>query len=96
MTLMALHGALSPQITHSKRQENPIASLFPTLRTATPKEGDDPAIKLARVAVKLTHLDAEVCDRLRPEYAEDPGAFRNSGGHKWYASGEGRLTGIWE
>lgn len=51
MTLMALHGALSPQITHSKRQENPIASLFPALRTATPKEGDGPANKLARVGV---------------------------------------------
>ncbi|RMF38246.1 MAG: peroxidase [Alphaproteobacteria bacterium] len=44
---------------------------LPTLKTATPQEGYDLAVKLARVAVKLTQPDAEVRDKLRPEYAED-------------------------
>jgi len=30
---------------------------------------------MARVAVKLTQPDAEVRDRLRPDYAEDAGAL---------------------
>ncbi|RMH45697.1 MAG: peroxidase [Alphaproteobacteria bacterium] len=44
---------------------------LPTLKTSTPQEGYDLAVKLARVAVKLTQPDAAVRDRLRPEYAED-------------------------
>ena len=48
---------------------------LPTLKTATPEEGFDLAIKLARVAVKATQPDAAVRDRLRPEYAEDAGAL---------------------
>ena len=51
-----------------------MTSWLPTLKTATPEEGYDLAIKLSRVAVKLTQPDAEVRDRLRPEYAEDPDA----------------------
>ncbi|WP_320178636.1 hexameric tyrosine-coordinated heme protein [Roseovarius pacificus] len=52
-----------------------MTSWLPTLKTATPEEGYDLAIKLSRVAVKLTQPDAEVRDRLRPEYAEDPDAL---------------------
>lgn len=48
---------------------------LPTLRTATPEEGYELAVKLARVAVKLTQPDADVRDRLRPEYAEDSDAL---------------------
>ena len=48
---------------------------LPTLKTATPEEGFDLAVKLARVAVKATQPDAAVRDRLRPEYAEDAGAL---------------------
>lgn len=48
---------------------------LPTLKTATPQEGYDLAVKMARVAVKLTQPDAEVRDRLRPDYAEDAGAL---------------------
>ncbi len=48
---------------------------LPTLKTATPEEGFDLAIKLARVAVKATQPDAAVRDRLRPEYAEDAEAL---------------------
>ncbi|HMQ93704.1 MAG TPA: hexameric tyrosine-coordinated heme protein [Amaricoccus sp.] len=44
---------------------------LPTLKTATPQEGYDLAVKLARVAVKLTQPDAGVRDRLRPFYAEN-------------------------
>ena len=46
-----------------------------TLKTATPQEGYDLAVKLARVAVKLTQPDATVRDRLRPDYAEDADAL---------------------
>ena len=48
---------------------------LPTLKTATPEEGFDLAVKLARVAVTATQPDAAVRDRLRPEYAEDAGAL---------------------
>ena len=48
---------------------------LPTLKTATPEEGFDLAVKLARVAVKATQPVAAVRDRLRPEYAEDAGAL---------------------
>ncbi|MFX0543271.1 hexameric tyrosine-coordinated heme protein [Roseovarius sp. S4756] len=44
---------------------------LPTLKTATPEEGYELAVKMARVAVKMTQPDAEIRDRLRPEYAED-------------------------
>ncbi|WP_193175293.1 hexameric tyrosine-coordinated heme protein [Oricola nitratireducens] len=44
---------------------------LPTLITTTPAEGYDLAVKLARVAIKMTQPDAEVRDRLRPVYAED-------------------------
>ncbi|TNF17292.1 MAG: peroxidase [Rhodobacteraceae bacterium] len=52
-----------------------MSTWLPTLKTATPEEGYDLAVKLARVAVKLTQPDAEVRDRLRPVYAEDSDAL---------------------
>ena len=42
-----------------------------SLRTATPAEGYDLAVKLARLSIKLTQPDAAVRDKLRPDYAED-------------------------
>lgn len=48
---------------------------LPTLITQTPAEGYDLAVKLSRVAIKLTQPDAAVRDRLRPDYAEDPDAL---------------------
>ncbi|QYX56118.1 hexameric tyrosine-coordinated heme protein [Roseovarius sp. SCSIO 43702] len=48
-----------------------MTSWLPTLITATPEEGYDLAVKLARIAVKKTQPDADIRDRLRPEYAED-------------------------
>ncbi len=52
-----------------------MATWLPTLKTATPEEGYDLAVKLSRVAVKLTQPDADIRDRLRPEYAEDADAL---------------------
>ena len=40
-----------------------------TLRTATPEDGFDLAIKLARMAVKKTQPDDAARARLRPDYA---------------------------
>lgn len=48
---------------------------LPTLKTATPEEGYELAIKLARVAIKATQPDADVRERLRPKYAEDANAL---------------------
>lgn len=48
---------------------------LPTLKTATPQEGYDLAVKMARVAIKMTQPDAEVREKLRPIYAEDADAL---------------------
>ncbi|WP_417478474.1 hexameric tyrosine-coordinated heme protein [Maricaulis sp.] len=42
-----------------------------TLMTASPTEGYELAIKLARMTVKKTQADAAIRDRLRPDYAEN-------------------------
>jgi hypothetical protein len=41
------------------------------LVTATPEEGRELAIKLARSSIKATQPDAEVRAKLRPAYAEN-------------------------
>ncbi len=46
-------------------------SWLPSLITATPEEGYDLAMKLARKAVGLTQPDAEVRKLLRPVYANN-------------------------
>lgn len=46
-----------------------------TLKTNTPQEGYDLAVKLARVAIKMTQPDAEVRDQLRPVYAGNADAL---------------------
>ena len=48
---------------------------LPTLKTNTPQEGYDLAVKMARVAIKMTQPDAEVRDKLRPIYAENADAL---------------------
>ena len=48
---------------------------LPSLITETPQQGYELAVKLSRVAVKMTQPDAAVLDRLRPEYAEDSDAL---------------------
>ena len=48
---------------------------LPTLKTATPEAGYELAIKMARVAIKVTQPDAAVRDKLRPVYAEDADAL---------------------
>ena len=42
-----------------------------SLKTSTPQEGYELAIKLSRMAVKYTQPSAEVRDKLRPAYAEN-------------------------
>jgi len=42
-----------------------------TLKTATPQEGFELAIKMARMGVKYTQPSAQVRDKLRPEYGEN-------------------------
>lgn len=48
---------------------------LPTLITETPQQGYDLAVKLSRVAVKMTQPDAAVRERLRPVYGEDANAL---------------------
>lgn len=57
------------------------ASLIPgnSLITKTPDEGRQLAIKIARLTIKATQPDAEVRDRLRPNYAEDAGLLISIG-----------------
>ncbi|WP_292294009.1 hexameric tyrosine-coordinated heme protein [Marivita sp.] len=52
-----------------------MTSWLPTLVTDTPEEGHALAVKLSRFAIKLTQPDADVRDRLRPDYAEDADAL---------------------
>lgn len=44
---------------------------LPTLITKTPEEGYELAVKLARVAIKMTQPDANIREKLRPDYASD-------------------------
>jgi len=44
---------------------------LPTLKTNTPQEGFDLAIKLSRMGVKYTQPNVEVLKKLRSDYAED-------------------------
>ena len=52
-----------------------MSTWLPTLKTATPQKGYDLAVKLARLAIKMTQPDAEVRDKLRPVYAENADAL---------------------
>jgi len=44
-----------------------------TLITSTPQTGYDLAIKLSRMAVKMTQPDADIREKLRPSYAGNAG-----------------------
>ena len=46
-------------------------SWLPSLETETPEEGYQLAVKLARVAVRLTQPDAAIRQALRAKYADD-------------------------
>ena len=48
---------------------------LPSLITPTPTEGYDLAVKLARIAVKMTQPDAGIRDRLRKDYEADADAL---------------------
>lgn len=46
-------------------------SWLPTLKTDTPEEGYDLAVKLSRMAIKKTQPDEETRNRLRKDYANN-------------------------
>lgn len=46
-------------------------SWLPTLTTKTPEEGYELAVKLSRMAVKLTQPDDDARARMRPDYANN-------------------------
>ncbi|MDF1609336.1 hexameric tyrosine-coordinated heme protein [Hoeflea sp. YIM 152468] len=48
-----------------------MSTWLPSLITETPQDGYDLAVKLSRVAVKLTQPDPAARERMRPVYAED-------------------------
>jgi len=48
---------------------------LPSLITSTPSEGYDLAVKLSRIAVKMTQPDADMRDRLRKDYEADADAL---------------------
>ena len=48
---------------------------LPSLETTTPTEGYDLAVKLSRMAVKMTQPDAAERERMRPEYVGDSDAL---------------------
>jgi hypothetical protein len=52
-----------------------MSTWLPTLITKTPEEGYDLAVKLSRMAIKITQPDPEARDRMRPAYAEDAEAL---------------------
>lgn len=43
-----------------------------SLITNSPEEGRQLAVKMARLVIKVTQPDAEVREKLRPIYANDP------------------------
>ncbi len=52
-----------------------MSTWLPTLITKTPEEGYELAVKLSRMAIKMTQPDPEARDRMRPAYAEDAEAL---------------------
>ncbi|KAA3651837.1 MAG: hypothetical protein DWP98_02360 [Bacteroidetes bacterium] len=43
-----------------------------SLITKTPEEGRQLAVKMARLIIKITQPSAEMREKMRPAYAEDP------------------------
>ena len=43
-----------------------------SLLTKTPEEGRQLAVKMARLIIKVTQPDAEMREKMRPMYAENP------------------------
>lgn len=67
VALGALSGVAMAQDSTQKQ-----SSWLPTLTTATPEEGFDLAVRMARTGVRLTQPDVEVLQDLRTVYAHDP------------------------
>ena len=69
---MARPGASFQQTLESKRKDGIMTEWLPTLRTETPQEGYDLAVKLARVAVKATQPDAGCATGSGPTMPKTP------------------------
>jgi hypothetical protein len=48
---------------------------LPTLITETPEDGYNLAVKMARVAIKMTQPDPALREKMRPQYANDADAL---------------------
>lgn len=55
-------------------------SWLPTLITDTPEEGYALALKLSRMAVKMTQPDDAARDRMRPDYANSADSLTMASG----------------
>jgi hypothetical protein len=52
-----------------------MSGYLPTLKTDTPEQGFELALKLSRLAVKMTQPDEETRSHLRTVYETDPNAL---------------------
>lgn len=71
-TSLALVATLGMLAGGAVAQDTATQPWLPTLITATPQEGFDLAVRMARTGVRLTQPDVEVLRKLRPAYANDP------------------------
>ena len=53
--------------------------ILPSLITATPVEGRELAIKIARKTIAAMQPDAEIRQKLRPDYANDSAQLMQAG-----------------
>ncbi len=60
-----------PPILNAGEDRKMTENWLPSLKTDTPQAGYELAVKLSRLAVKLTQPDPDIRDRLRSDYAED-------------------------
>ena len=69
-----LRWRMTKDISYTEKDQN-MTTWLPSLITATPEDGYNLAVKMARVAIKMTQPDADVRDKLRPVYANDANAL---------------------
>ena len=60
---------------HTEKETEIAETWLPTLLTDTPQEGYDLAVKLARVAVRMTQADPAIREDLRTVYEKDADAL---------------------
>lgn len=73
-SIIAVLLALSLAASHIAAEEGMSGgdAWLPDLKTDTPEEGFDLAVKLSRMGVKTTQPDIDVLKTLREAYARDP------------------------